>query len=142
MGTPDAAPLRPDGLRPLFLCRFDLELVAERTDLASPSLTAPKRSCDWAFWYASDVGDSTTVFGTGTKESSWRPAWCWTSMTLRVSDVLWSAFRGGGGCVVPRIERLEGFSLRGLPGVCSKWERAVCLSTKPLRLPVEEAGES
>lgn len=63
-------------------------------------------------------------------------------MTLRVSVVLWSVFRGGGGCVEPRIERLEGFSLTNLPGACGEWVRATCLSTKPLRLPVEEAGES
>lgn len=28
------------------LVLFDLELVAERTDLASPSLAAPRSSCD------------------------------------------------------------------------------------------------
>lgn len=68
-----AAPLvlrGPDSLRPLLLC-FELELVAERTDLTSPSLTTPKCSCDCAFWDANEVGDSTTVFRTGM--SSWGP---------------------------------------------------------------------
>jgi hypothetical protein len=76
MGAPDAAPLvfrGPDGLRTMFFC-FELELVAERIDLASPSLNAPKSSSDWGFWDVSAVGDSTTIFGVGTKGSSWRPA--------------------------------------------------------------------
>lgn len=70
MGAPDAARLRPDCLRPPLFCFFELELVAERTDLVSPSLTAPRSSCDWAFRDANDVGDSTTVFGTRTRGSS------------------------------------------------------------------------
>ena len=51
MGAADATPLAfraPDCLRALPL-GSRLELVAERTDLASPSLTTPTSSCDWAF---------------------------------------------------------------------------------------------